>query len=66
MRTLRDMNYSKLVTADINLFKELLNDIFPKVTNPGEKIHKAVEEKIKKVIAKNRLSDYRPWVLKII
>ncbi|MCP4294569.1 MAG: hypothetical protein GY786_03085 [Proteobacteria bacterium] len=39
MRTLRDMNYSKLVNADINLFKDLLKDIFPKITNPGEKVH---------------------------
>ncbi len=43
MRTLRDMNYSKLVNADINLFKDLLKDIFPKIGNPGEKIHEKME-----------------------
>lgn len=50
MRTLWDMNYSKLVTADINLFKDLLKDIFPKITNPGEKLHQQVEDKIKEVV----------------
>ena len=66
MRTLRNMNYSKLVSSDIGLFRDLLKDIFPKITNPGETTHDEVEKRIQEVIVKERMVNHRPWVLKII
>jgi hypothetical protein len=35
MRTLRDMNLSKLVADDVELFISLLHDIFPNQKDPG-------------------------------
>lgn len=43
MRSLRDMNYSKLVADDIQLFNGLLSDIFPKVAPPSKKLYPEVE-----------------------
>lgn len=53
MRSLRDMNMSKLVFDDIELFEGLLKDIFPKQETKGGKVdHKEVESKIPGVIKK--------------
>jgi len=52
MRSLRDMNLSKLVADDIPLFNGLLADIFPRQTNPEKKQYPDVEKKIPEVIKK--------------
>jgi dynein heavy chain len=46
MRTLRDMNLSKLVYEDISLFNALLSDIFPKQEEPKKKLYPEVEKKM--------------------
>jgi dynein heavy chain len=66
MRTLRDMNLSKLVSEDIPLFLDLLKDIFPRITNPGQKTHEKVEKRIKEVIKRRCLVEHKPWILKVI
>ncbi len=44
MRSLRDMNLSKLVADDIPLFNGLLLDIFPKQTNVPKMVYPAIEK----------------------
>jgi dynein heavy chain len=44
MRALRDMNLSKLVSDDINLFNSLLIDIFPKQHNVPKMSYPEVEK----------------------
>lgn len=65
MRTLRDMNLSKLVTEDINLFLNLLKDTFQdeKLEN---KTYPKVEKIIKEIVERKQLIYHPPWVLKII
>jgi dynein heavy chain len=50
MRSLRDMNLSKLVADDIPLFNGLLADIFPKTTNPPKKTYPEIEKVIPDVV----------------
>jgi len=66
MRTLRDMNLSKLVYEDIPLFNALLKDIFPKQEEPKKKTYPEMEKKIKEKLEGEKLIQYPPWVLKII
>lgn len=66
MRTLRDMNLSKLVYEDISLFNALLSDIFPKQEEPKKKSYPEIEKKIAEKVAIEKLIGFPPWVLKII
>lgn len=66
MRTLRDMNLSKLVADDVGLFASLLKDIFPKQAEPVKKTYPEIEVRVKEHIPANYLIYYDSWVLKII
>jgi len=66
MRTVRDMNLSKLVADDVPLFLALLKDIFPKVTDPPKKVYKNIEDGSRALIKKGNLIDWDTWMLKVI
>jgi len=66
MRTLRDMNLSKLVADDVALFKSLLTDIFPKQADPVKKVYPEIERKIKELVPARNLIFHEDWVLKVI
>lgn len=67
MRSLRDMNLSKLVADDIALFNGLLSDIFPKQTDIKKKEYPQVEKTIPQVIQnKGGLINTDKFQLKII
>jgi len=66
MRTLRDMNLSKLVADDVPLFGSLLKDIFPKAKDPPKRRYEKVEAAIANVIPRLNLIAYSSWVTKII
>ncbi|KAH9599603.1 Dynein heavy chain [Trypanosoma melophagium] len=65
MRTLRDMNFSKLVFEDIELFDSLLRDMFP-----GRQFvkgtHPEIEGELAKVIQEKGLQQWTPWVHKVL
>jgi dynein heavy chain, axonemal len=67
MRSLRDMNLSKLVADDIPLFNGLLMDIFPKQNNVPKKLYPDVEIRIPQIINnKQGLVNTDSFQLKII
>ena len=66
MRTLRDMNLSKLVADDVPLFTSLLTDIFPKQTDPVKMNYPEIETRVKKLIGGHNLIYNEDWVLKVI
>uniref|UniRef100_A0A8C9GFK7 Dynein heavy chain n=1 Tax=Piliocolobus tephrosceles TaxID=591936 RepID=A0A8C9GFK7_9PRIM len=66
MRTLRDMNLSKLIHDDVLLFLSLLNDVFPKYQNISKKGNYSIEEQILQIIKKKRLCGKGKWIGKII
>ncbi|KAL7701682.1 dynein heavy chain [Lotmaria passim] len=65
MRTLRDMNLSKLVFEDIDLFDSLLRDMFP-----GRQFvkgtHPEIEGELKKVVEEKGLIYWAPWISKVL
>jgi dynein heavy chain len=65
MRTLRDMNLSKLVFEDIDLFDALLGDMFPGKT-PDKSKHEEVEAQLEAVIKMKGIIVWPTWVLKVI
>ena len=66
MRTLRDMNLSKLVADDEPLFLQLLNDIFPSKGKVQKVTYGAIEKGLNKALVEEELIDEAKWVLKII
>ena len=65
MRTLRDMNLSKMVSQDEPIFLSLISDLFPNLkldkTNYPE-LEKAIEERIEI----EKLVNHPPWFMKLI
>ncbi|EUD67876.1 hypothetical protein C922_01488 [Plasmodium inui San Antonio 1] len=66
MRTLRDMNLSKLIYDDVLLFLSLLNDVFPKFHNITKKSYQLIEENVHQIINKKKLCAKSKWILKIL
>jgi dynein heavy chain len=66
MRTLRDMNLSKLVADDVDLFISLLHDLFPNQKDPEKRRYDAEEEAMRQVIEDMKLVHHDSWVNKII
>eukprot|EP00927_Polykrikos_kofoidii_P046386 TRINITY_DN40623_c0_g2_i1.p1 TRINITY_DN40623_c0_g2~~TRINITY_DN40623_c0_g2_i1.p1 ORF type:complete len:3637 (-),score=783.39 TRINITY_DN40623_c0_g2_i1:390-10571(-) len=66
MRTARDMNLSKLVADDVPLFIALLKDIFPKVSDPPQKVYKNIEDGTRSLIVRQKLIDWPSWFLKVV
>ncbi|CDI77652.1 hypothetical protein EPH_0029460 [Eimeria praecox] len=66
MRTLRDMNLSKLVADDVPLFLSLLNDIFPRQANPPKKVYQEVETAVLQELEKRGLVRTDEFLIKIM
>jgi dynein heavy chain len=66
MRTVRDMNLSKLVADDVPLFLALLKDLFPKVSDPPKKVYADIEGGTKDLCKKGFLVEWDSWMLKVI
>ncbi|CAF4150526.1 unnamed protein product, partial [Adineta steineri] len=65
MRVLRDMNMSKLIDEDEQLFLSLLEDLFPGIKLDKEK-YDDLQKAIKKKVDEEGLINYNDWNLKII
>jgi dynein heavy chain len=66
MRTVRDMNLSKLVSDDVPLFLALLKDIFPTTPEPPNKVYENIDRGVKSLVTRNKLILYPSWFLKVI
>ncbi|CCW70907.1 unnamed protein product [Phytomonas sp. Hart1] len=65
MRTLRDMNLSKLVFEDIELFDSLLRDMFPG-RQAAKGSHPEIEGELRKLVEGKGLLYWTPWVSKVL
>ena len=65
MRTVRDMNLSKLVADDVPLFLALLKDLFPRVTDPPKKRYVEIEKGITAYVKERKLVMHDNWALKV-
>jgi dynein heavy chain len=66
MRTLRDMNLSKLVADDVLLFQSLLADIFPKQKEPQKMVYENMEAGIEKQFKKLMYQNTDKFHLKVV
>ncbi|OEH76364.1 dynein gamma flagellar outer [Cyclospora cayetanensis] len=66
MRTLRDMNLSKLVADDVPLFLSLLNDIFPRQASPPKKAYQEVESAVMQELQMRMLVRTDEFLIKIM
>ena len=66
LRTLRDMNLSKLVSQDIPLFLSLLSDLFPNIAMPSAGTDPEMEKVVSSEIEKKKNIPHPSWVLKIM
>jgi dynein heavy chain len=66
MRTVRDMNLSKLVADDVPLFLALLKDLFPKVVDPPNVVYENIEKGSKAILKRTKLINWDSWFLKVI
>lgn len=65
MRVLRDMNVSKLVDQDTEVFISLLNDLFPGIDSKPAS-YETLEAKIRSQLEIDNLTDFKPWTTKIL
>eukprot|EP01028_Stygiella_incarcerata_P006636 TRINITY_DN270_c0_g1_i1.p1 TRINITY_DN270_c0_g1~~TRINITY_DN270_c0_g1_i1.p1 ORF type:complete len:4523 (-),score=1222.92 TRINITY_DN270_c0_g1_i1:192-13760(-) len=65
MRTLRDMNLSKLVAEDVPLFLSLINDLFPGL-KPEKAQFATIEKAIDKYLAESGFVKHKAWFEKVI
>ncbi|KAG2382014.1 hypothetical protein C9374_005806 [Naegleria lovaniensis] len=65
MRTLRDMNTSKLVAEDVPLFNSLVEDLFPGI-NPEKRRFPELEKQLEVQIKQAGFENHTPWVEKVI
>jgi dynein heavy chain len=65
MRTLRDMNASKLVSEDVSLFNSLLEDLFPGL-KPEKRVFDELEAQLRIEIRQTGLMEHPDWFEKVV
>ena len=65
MRALRDFNLPKIVAEDLQIFMDLLGDLFPGI-NPPRKRDMAFEGKVKEAAESFKLNPDDDFILKVI